>query len=101
PQRSPTITLFPYTTLFRSQAVAPTLLRMCRSEKLVQSPKLGEDKPSPLLCYECVAQRSSFRVPNWARTSRRPYSATNVSLREARDRKSTRLNSSHGSISYA
>src|SRR2546422_3508332 len=67
-RRPPRSTLFPYTTLFRSQ------------------------------------QRARDRNA-LALASREPHAALaddgRVSLRQPRDRKSTRLNSSHGYISYA
>src|SRR5207245_10676738 len=80
PPRQPTPTLFPYTTLFRSKGT--TLWRRTRLRVCV--PLTG------LIRRQCVA-------------------FTNIStLRGTRkrclwhlDRKSTRLNSSHGSISYA
>src|SRR5207245_5694357 len=61
---SPSSTLFPYTTLFRS----------------VDSRRLAELEEIFLLCDE-----EGVRTPSSSQ----------------RDRKSTRLNSSHGSISYA
>src|SRR5690606_41621341 len=94
---APTVTLFPYTTLFRSAGAAGAL-----------SVGLGVAQPTPL-----------------ARPSRRPHDAGNTEVRvravvqrvrEASvqvageevgaigaglDRKSTRLNSSHVKISYA
>src|SRR2546429_1396287 len=76
-RRPPRSTLFPYTTLFRS-------LRRLR--------------PCPVV--RC-ARHHWHRAERWRRTSaaRRSEKAS----REARslDRKSTRLNSSHGYISYA
>src|SRR5438477_3460647 len=64
-RRPPRSTLFPYTTLFRSQASART-----------------------------VRRRRGGRRPDGARLQRQHAA-------EGRDRKSTRLNSSHMSISYA
>src|SRR2546430_5847580 len=66
-RRPPRSTLFPYTTLFRSQRVLGTV----------------PDLPRPL--PELTRRRRVER-----RRGRRP-----------RDRKSTRLNSSHSQISYA
>src|SRR2546422_2719016 len=70
-RRPPRSTLFPYTTLFRSHVYAPT-------ERSAQN--VVPD-----------SQRNFLRV-----VARRSL----LSWRE-RDRKSTRLNSSHGYISYA
>src|SRR5438477_7178949 len=66
-RRPPRSTLFPYTTLFRSDQIALAL-------ELTKHPKIGRE-----------IREKSFRLI----------------LDEAQDRKSTRLNSSHMSISYA
>src|SRR2546422_1770147 len=70
-RRPPRSTLFPYTTLFRSNE---PLARKC----VIRCPPVSPFPPLPR--YFCVG--TSFD-PN------------------KRDRKSTRLNSSHGYISYA
>src|SRR5207245_7119900 len=74
--RPPASTLFPYTTLFRSRGEVrrepPAALRA------------GDDRKDWV-----ARRRAARRVPG----SRRRL--------EPQDRKSTRLNSSHGSISYA
>src|SRR2546430_8850043 len=80
-RRPPRSTLFPYTTLFRS--------RLWRKPEL--DPSYGE---SALAIYQELAGR---------------YPGTDAAARRApgrwrghsRDRKSTRLNSSHSQISYA
>src|SRR2546422_3542145 len=73
-RRPPRSTLFPYTTLFRSWW----------SQK----------------DHSAVASRS--RVPASPRSSERRSTARKLSCSSRRrDRKSTRLNSSHGYISYA
>src|SRR2546422_6935352 len=75
-RRPPRSTLFPYTTLFRSRSRAA----------------VGRDRPrhgGSEACW-CVA-RGGGRQPSGAPAARRVD----------RDRKSTRLNSSHGYISYA
>src|SRR2546429_7373790 len=83
-RRPPRSTLFPYTTLFRSPASAPTALRS--------------------------AAETNMNHPGWRHTLRREL-AWLMTLKVAAlallwwlffsDRKSTRLNSSHGYISYA
>src|SRR5947208_9553884 len=72
-RRPPRSTLFPYTTLFRS----------CRADSA-----RGGASPS------CAATRSPLRIPA-GRAGLQP------ARRRRRDRKSTRLNSSHQIISYA
>src|SRR3989442_7004469 len=73
-RRPPRSTLFPYTTLFRS----------CRTEKLNRFHLKRTD-----------FQREKIQVPGPPATSACPFA------RSPRDRKSTRLNSSHVRISYA
>src|SRR2546422_3166525 len=83
-RRPPRSTLFPYTTLFRS--IELVLLQLV-VEVLVQVLVLFE--VFELLVVETVAA-----------TLERPVSTTRSS-KTSKDRKSTRLNSSHGYISYA
>src|SRR5438876_8393180 len=78
-RRPPRSTLFPYTTLFRSPKLGPV-------------PRIGRDEIDSAPC--CVAGGSATGEP--LGTIRHP-----VRLSPSRDRKSTRLNSSHPSISYA
>src|SRR5690242_21485601 len=75
-RRPPRSTLFPYTTLFRSRRD----LRGRRGGEPDQAGVLRRERPADLL-----ALRPCRRQPG----------------PELRDRKSTRLNSSHMSISYA
>src|SRR3712207_7535167 len=79
-RRPPRSTLFPYTTLFRSRAVQPVLLR-------------GPDaagQPGP-----DGRRGGALQHPD------RDRRAVHDDLRVPADRKSTRLNSSHANISYA
>src|SRR2546429_2328716 len=86
-RRPPRSTLFPYTTLFRSHA------NSCPAEGgLVRALPRG---PVEL---QHSSHRSS-RAPPWARKT--GPQDTRSRLAPERDRKSTRLNSSHGYISYA
>src|SRR2546422_8297029 len=80
-RRPPRSTLFPYTTLFRS-------IRM--------QPGREEKDGHPLLREVVVvrAEEEPFLRPQIAHR-------LDVQLAVCRDRKSTRLNSSHGYISYA
>src|SRR5687768_18227821 len=73
-RRPPRSTLFPYTTLFRSWLLGAAL-----ADHLA-------------VAQACLRPRSRLLGPNLTRL---PEAAA------ARDRKSTRLNSSHGYISYA
>src|SRR3712207_8662631 len=83
-RRPPRSTLFPYTTLFRS------FLGTMHVEQ-----KIGESVPCP--------DWAIGPVPLRGRAVLAPLSGvTDVAFRRiARDRKSTRLNSSHANISYA
>src|SRR2546430_14067928 len=72
-RRPPRSTLFPYTTLFRSARCSNSV------------------KSSTVLSARCEPKS------RWTFTPRR----VGVSIRWRKDRKSTRLNSSHSQISYA
>src|SRR5689334_24181914 len=78
-RRPPRSTLFPYTTLFRSGAV--WLGADAVTEHGVIN-KIGS--------YTAALAAREHGVPVWA-----------IAVRRKLDRKSTRLNSSHSSISYA
>src|SRR2546422_4645812 len=75
-RRPPRSTLFPYTTLFRSV--------LCRA----QPHHRLSDQPQP-------------HIPDRGGPPDRPASSAGGAVAGAADRKSTRLNSSHGYISYA
>src|SRR2546426_4286850 len=81
-RRPPRSTLFPYTTLFRS--------RQPRREG-----------PRPVGCLHLMAGGRSFRLERFDRCSERGDQSSDRIVRVGRDRKSTRLNSSHLVISYA
>src|SRR2546422_8442643 len=83
-RRPPRSTLFPYTTLFRSHPVvhAPVAVRADVLEPVAVAPLLRPAAP----------RTGPHRVHHPA-----PASPATAAL----DRKSTRLNSSHGYISYA
>src|SRR5205814_10732215 len=86
----PVSTLFPYTTLFRS--IVPFAQFSAELQQPRQSVWTFETRPafSPQIC------RFSFQV-----FSRETLAAYLRGEGRARDRKSTRLNSSHLGISYA
>src|SRR3989442_10847142 len=77
-RRPPRSTLFPYTTLFRSPQSQRELRELTRQRS-------------------CVIGRRAQCVNELHRT----LEGTNIKLDAVRDRKSTRLNSSHVRISYA
>src|SRR5258707_8533112 len=82
-RRPPRSTLFPYTTLFRSQYAPGTFVG--------KDPALILDKSKEGLI---AGLKVSVRVD-------RSFDFALNSAREQPDRKSTRLNSSHANISYA
>src|SRR3712207_7167786 len=85
-RRPPRSTLFPYTTLFRSRGVGRERPR--RTARRVRPHQAGGRE----------ARRRSRRRPR-DRPDRVAVRPRRAQLR--RDRKSTRLNSSHANISYA
>src|SRR5256886_13476835 len=91
-RRPPRSTLFPYTTLFRSEphrlAARPLRPVGCRD----RVPRLG---------LPAHAARKRVAAPGGARGVRRRVRRALRPPRAVSDRKSTRLNSSHSQISYA
>src|SRR2546429_6726849 len=85
-RRPPRSTLFPYTTLFRSGVVRPE--HLARGEYRGAEARLA--RPQLTLGVE---SRRHVLV--------REHHAVDAARLVAEDRKSTRLNSSHGYISYA
>src|SRR2546422_3996158 len=83
-RRPPRSTLFPYTTLFRSISLATEL---CAS---------GVHR----FIYTDIARDGTLKGPN-QEALREMKRMLSCSLIASGDRKSTRLNSSHGYISYA
>src|SRR3712207_7816147 len=86
-RRPPRSTLFPYTTLFRST----TAVLAVPEDAAYEGP--GEPVERRFVCAV------QDRLPA-GRTFRPPW-LTRLFSRDERDRKSTRLNSSHANISYA
>src|SRR5206468_12277644 len=84
PPRSP-FPLLPYTTLFRSASCSRAASRASCSPRSTSSPQVN---PSSLRGLPNASSRRTSHRPNKRRQLRR-------------DRKSTRLNSSHDQISYA
>src|SRR5690606_41783283 len=89
----PRLTLFPYTTLFRSAALAAQHEGRSRSQG--QQPHLEGDEVRPDDEREADEELSHDAAASAARSRSRSDATPD------RDRKSTRLNSSHVKISYA
>src|SRR3712207_8578428 len=87
-RRPPRSTLFPYTTLFRS--------RKRRNEDADGHLHGGDDEGVDQIALN--AQRPGFREVRQFEGARQREGSVR---RDVRDRKSTRLNSSHAHISYA
>src|SRR3712207_8819863 len=90
-RRPPRSTLFPYTTLFRSFKAGENVAQRRGHHQLISAGKPRVDAHRDLIPHY---PRLPVRVSK-ARTTM-PRSSV-----AARDRKSTRLNSSHANISYA
>src|SRR3712207_7861918 len=87
-RRPPRSTLFPYTTLFRSCREGPRPARAHPSERTTHRGSTDPDHP-PQLPLRAVVGAGA------------PAEGRGRHRRLDRDRKSTRLNSSHANISYA
>src|SRR3712207_7313504 len=94
-RRPPRSTLFPYTTLFRSR---------CRVERLMRRHGLCGAQPGRRRRWLTVADESAARPADLVErrfVAKRPNELWVCDLTYLKDRKSTRLNSSHANISYA
>src|SRR5687768_18342058 len=87
----PTSTLFPYTTLFRSSERRADVF----GEQLRLLP--GREVPAPVV----LVVRDEVGIRLFGPAPRDPVDLVREGADTDRDRKSTRLNSSHGYISYA
>src|SRR5207248_10436138 len=88
--------LFPYTTLFRSSKLAGGAIeRVPKSRRQEVNEKLSRSPPEA----NCGARGPSLDILDVEEAGSLIRQA--VRLQEFRDRKSTRLNSSHRTISYA
>src|SRR5206468_12776082 len=98
PRRPPTSTLFPYTTLFRSARSARSVLRAVEHDDF---PVVENDRG--IKGSRGFPSRVLRRKDGLARYAG-PCAERKIgglSRQRKRDRKSTRLNSSHDQISYA
>src|SRR5687768_17768853 len=85
----PRPTLFPYTTLFRSRPDVISMdIHMPVMDGLASVKEIMRVRPTPIVVVSGSVENSELTV------------AFNA-IRSGADRKSTRLNSSHGYISYA
>src|SRR2546427_5506624 len=91
-RRPPRSTLFPYTTLFRSQPALRRAGVQLRGGGPVRGAQDG-------VVLEVPVPPSVARPDRWRHPGGRP--TVELVLPIPRDRKSTRLNSSHSQISYA
>src|SRR5207245_9187007 len=95
--RDPCSSLFPYTTLFRSIERGRQAVRgLAGALEILLRGNIGH----------CAEGRVLFATEDWRKNlvpfaRIRPLALLQILLIEPLDRKSTRLNSSHGSISYA
>src|SRR2546422_6794937 len=89
-RRPPRSTLFPYTTLFRSPG------RFQGFDQLIEGPSTSTGQYS--LELRTFTRRSDTNIPS---SQESPNTSEPRIDPTASDRKSTRLNSSHGYISYA
>src|SRR5688572_32382663 len=85
-RRPPRSTLFPYTTLFRSQGISPRYIQDKISNALVSHQAQMEKTINPFMVMNELEEGLSHH---------------SLITDEELDRKSTRLNSSHSQISYA
>src|SRR3712207_7240896 len=86
-RRPPRSTLFPYTTLFRSRAIEAIVMV---AEAPVEAVLLAQLLELPVERVEELCSELALS-----------YEAEDRGFQLQRDRKSTRLNSSHANISYA
>src|SRR5207245_9813231 len=95
----PAPTLFPYTTLFRSRAHLVAQIGIAEKELYRRSPPLNVLRlhQEPCLRVQDRIQDSPGSAADHCFSRRIGFQEDHAKA----DRKSTRLNSSHGSISYA
>src|SRR3712207_7019111 len=92
-RRPPRSTLFPYTTLFRSVRRGRGAMLPRGEEAHEQHAGAGRDRIAAQVRPPARGERIGVEQPRWRRRR--------VEIAVERDRKSTRLNSSHANISYA
>src|SRR5687768_18240177 len=98
-RRPPRSTLFPYTTLFRSCMFQPwvTIVRNGHAVEVVNMDPVMHD----IQGYETSPEAGARVLFNTPLILNHQHQRGNLHAIHNQDRKSTRLNSSHGYISYA
>src|SRR3712207_9433004 len=99
-RRPPRSTLFPYTTLFRSAQLRGDARRVAVRGEGLRPLHREAGLPQPARAAARGAAEEGRRVAGRAAPAAAPGAAAAKHV-GARDRKSTRLNSSHANISYA
>src|SRR5438876_6774892 len=97
--RPPSSTLFPYTTLFRSDAISHAVAPLFYQQ--TAQPRQSRHHHWRLACAGVADRNDSALLRERAVRFCLGLSHSDVFVPRSRDRKSTRLNSSHPSISYA
>src|SRR5207253_7661999 len=96
----PTPTLFPYTTLFRSEPASEFILTYFGPE--IESAASGDTGGNYKSLLQQFAQREHGVTPTYHLMDEKgPDHSKCFKMSASQDRKSTRLNSSHVAISYA
>src|SRR5258708_39481983 len=99
-RRPPRSTLFPYTTLFRSP-LADRILAKMKTITGVESAALGSNFPFNPGGVVGGPGANDYEIEGKPASKTDVKPTVDVTVVEAGDRKSTRLNSSHQIISYA
>src|SRR5436190_4595328 len=94
----PRSTLFPYTTLFRSEEGLPNSLEPGKRPRTTLSPTLVARDGDP---YLALGTPGGDQQDQWSLHTLLAHDERGRQRRARTDRKSTRLNSSHTVISYA
>src|SRR2546429_6090593 len=98
-RRPPRSTLFPYTTLFRSNLIYIKLARrVAVAAKIVGKHHVTTQGEKG---HNCARTPDVLRRAILMRADDRCFAVSKEQSCQLKDRKSTRLNSSHGYISYA
>src|SRR2546429_9641888 len=99
-RRPPRSTLFPYTTLFRSHSMPKHSDQRGYADADSEDDRRRDRHDDPAVHRE-IAHGPSLLRTGAALAPEKPHRHENACDDNCEDRKSTRLNSSHGYISYA